>query len=112
MKGRIAPLLLKRRRLAQRMPDPSLVLTGSLLSRMVRCNKPTCRLCRDKKLPGHGPIWILSVSLGGRRTRQITIPAGLRPEVQAGLRRFAEMQTLLKKIAKVNQEILEERKRA
>jgi hypothetical protein len=112
MKGTMNRLLLKRRRLAQQMPDPSIALTGSLLSRMVRCNKPGCRQCGDKKRPGHGPIWILSLSLGGRRTRQITIPEQLRPEVQAGLRRFAGMQTLLKKIAKVNQEILEEHKRA
>ena len=112
MKGNTARLILERRRLAQQMPDASIALTGSLLSRMVRCNKAGCRLCRDKRRPGHGPVWILSLSLGSRRVRQITIPKQLKPEVEAGLRRFAEIHTLLKKIAKVNQELIEERKRA
>jgi hypothetical protein len=111
MKDNAARLILKRRRLAQRMPDPSIALTGSLLSRMISCNKPGCRMCQNKK-PGHGPIWILSVSLGGRRVRQITIPKQLKPEVEAGLRRSAQIQALLKKIAKVSQELVEERKRA
>ena len=112
MKEYAARLIRECRRLARRMPDASIAMTGSLLSRMVRCNKAGCRLCQDKKRPGHGPIWILSVSLGNRRVRQITIPKLLKPEVEAGLRRFAEIQTLLKKIAKVNQELMEERKRA
>ena len=111
MKDNIARLLLKSRRLAQQMPDPAIALNGSLLRRMVRCNKPGCRQCQNQQWPGHGPIWILSVSLGGRRVRQITIPQQLQPEVKVGLRRFAKIQTLLKKIAKVNQELLEERKR-
>ena len=112
MKDTIARLSLVRRRLAQQMPDPSIALTGSLLCRMVRCNKPGCRLCQDKKRTGHGPIWILSISLGARRVRQITIPKQPKPEVEAGLRRFAEIQAVLKKIAKVNRELLGERKRA
>ena len=112
MKEYAARLIRECRRLARQMPDASIAMTGSLLSRMVRCNKAGCRLCQDKKRPGHGPIWILSVSLGSRRVRQITIPKQLKPEVEAGLRRFAEIQTLLKKIAKVNQELMEERKRA
>lgn len=110
MKDNIACLLLKGRRLAQQMPDPAIAMNGSLLRRMVRCNKPGCRQCHNQG-PGHGPIWILSVSLGGRRVRQITFPKQLKPEVEVGLRRFAKIQTLLKKIAKVNQELLEERKR-
>jgi hypothetical protein len=112
MKDNVARLGHERRRLAQQLPDVSIALTGSLLSRLVRCNKAGCRLCQNPKHPGHGPIWILSVSLGSRRVRQITIPKQFKPEVEAGLRRFAEIQTLLKKIAKVNQELIEERKRA
>ena len=111
MKDDIAKLLDKRRHLARQMPNPSIVLRGSLLRRMVRCNKDSCRLCKDKHHPGHGPIWILSLSLGGRRVRQITIPEQMQPEIEAGLRRFEEIQTLLKKIAEVNQELVEQRKR-
>ncbi len=98
-----------RERLVQRMPDPTIALSGSLMRRMVRCNKAGCRACQDGK--GHGPIWILSVSEGQGRVRQITIPRELRKEVQEGLRRFATIHKLLKEIGRVNQALLEERKR-
>ena len=112
MKDKTVRLIESCKRLAQLMPDPSTVLAGSLLSRMIRCNKPGCRFCQKGKGPGHGPIWILSVSLGGRRVRQIPVPKGLRSEVEAGLQRFAEIRKLLKQIAALNLELLEERKRS
>ncbi len=40
---RISELNEKRKRLAEQMPDASTALTGSLMSRMVRCNKPEPR---------------------------------------------------------------------
>jgi hypothetical protein len=45
MKDRNAQLIAARHKLVQQMPDPSTVLPGSLLSRMVRCNKAGCRFC-------------------------------------------------------------------
>jgi len=111
MKARIPALTETRKQLAQRMPDPSIVLRGSLLSRMVRCNKPGCRFCEKGKGQGHGPIWILSVSQGNRRVRQIPIPKDLKKEVEEGLRRGAEIRRLLQQIAAVNLALLEERKR-
>ncbi len=111
MKDKITRLQELRKGMARQMPDPSVALAGSLLSRMIRCNKPGCRFCQKGKGPGHGPIWILSVSLGGRRVRQIPIPRQLKPEVEAGLRRWAEIQKRLKQIASLNQQLLQERKR-
>jgi hypothetical protein len=111
MKDRVADLITSRKRLVQQMPDPSAVLPGSLLSRMVRCNKPGCRYCEKGKGKGHGPIWILSVSLGNRRVRQIPIPAELKIEVEEGLQTFAQIQKVLKQIAQVNLDLLAERKR-
>jgi hypothetical protein len=110
--AKVARLLDARKRLSQHLPDASIVFTGSLLRRMVRCNKPSCRICKKPDNPGHGPIWILSVSIGQRRIRQIPVPNHLKPEVAAGLRRFAEIQKLLKKIGSINQELLVERKKA
>ena len=92
------------------MPDVSIALTGSLMSRMVRCNKPGCRRCQQGG-KGHGPIWILSVSEGQGRVRQIPIPQQLKREVEDGLRRFADIQGLLRQIGQVNRQLLEERKR-
>jgi hypothetical protein len=111
MKDKVAELTISRKRLLQQLPDSSTILPGSLLSRMIRCNKPGCRYCEKGKGKGHGPIWILSVSLGNRKVRQIPIPLELKQEVEEGLRTFAQMQERLKQIAQVNLELLEERKR-
>jgi hypothetical protein len=111
MKDKIAQLTASRKQLLQQMPDPSTILPGSLLSRMVRCNKPGCRFCVKGKGKGHGPIWILSVSLGNRQVRQVPIPSEMKKEVEESLRAFAQMQKLLKQIAQVNLELLKERKR-
>jgi hypothetical protein len=111
MKDKAAQLTTARKRLLQQMPDLSTVLPGSLLSRMVRCNKPGCRFCEKGKGKGHGPIWILSVSLGNRQVRQVPIPSELKEEVEESLRAFSETQSLLKQIAQVNLELLKERKR-
>jgi hypothetical protein len=109
MKDKNAGLTASRKRLAQQMPDLATILPGSLLSRMVRCNKPGCRHCEKGK--GHGPIWILSVSLGNRRVRQIPVPKEMKKEVGENLLAFAQAQKLLKQIAGVNLESLKERKR-
>ena len=111
MKDKTAQLVASRKQLLQQMPDLSTVLPGSLLSRMVHCNKPDCRFCEKGKGKGHGPIWILSVSLGNRQVRQIPIPSELKKEVEESLRAFAQMQKVLKQIAQVNLELLKERKR-
>ena len=110
MKDRIAQLTASRKQLLQQMPDLSTVLPGSLLSRMVRCNKPGCRFCEGKG-KGHGPIWILSVSLGNRQVRQLPIPSEMKKEVEESLRAFSQMQKVLKQIAQVNLELFKERKR-
>jgi hypothetical protein len=111
MKDRVAQLTAARDQLLQQMPDLSTVLPGSLLSRMVRCNKPGCRFCEKGKGKGHGPIWILSVSLGNRQVRQVPIPAEMKNEVEESLRAFAQLQKVLKQIGKVNLDLLKERKR-
>jgi hypothetical protein len=113
VKDRLDELIRLRKRLAKQMPDPSTALAGSLMSRMIRCNKSGCRFCEKGKGKGkgHGPILILSVSPADRRVRQIPIPTHLKQEVEEGLRRFTEIQALLKQISRVNQDLLEERKK-
>lgn len=111
MKDRITQLTASRKQLLRQMPDLATILPGSLLSRMVRCNKPGCRFCEKGRGKGHGPIWILSVSLGNRQVRQIPIPSEMKKEVEESLRAFAQMQKVLKQIAQVNLELFKERKR-
>lgn len=110
MKDTGARLIRTRDRLAKQLPDPSIALIGSLMSRMIRCNKPGCRFCEKPTGPGHGPIWILSVSEEGR-SRQIPIPKELKNEVEEGLRRGKQIQQQLKEISRINRELLELRKR-
>src|ERR1700728_3811310 len=95
MKDKSAQLIASREKLVQQLPDLSTILPGSLLTRMVRCNKPGCRFCEN----GHGPIVILSVSLGDRKVRQIQVPSEMNNEVEDSLRAFAQTQDLLKQIA-------------
>jgi hypothetical protein len=111
MKDKSAQLIASRDKLVQQIPDPSTILPGSLLSRMVRCNKPGCRFCEKGKGKGHGPILILSVSLGDRKVRQIPVPGEMKKEVEDSQRAFAQTQELLKQIAGINLELLRERKR-
>jgi hypothetical protein len=111
MKDKSAQLIASREKLVQQIPDPSTILPGSPLSRMVRCNKPGCRFCEKGKGEGHGPILILSVSLGNRKVRQIQVPAEMKNEVEDSLRAFAQTQELVKQIAAINLELLRERKR-
>src|SRR6266487_3242030 len=111
MKDRTTQLTATRQQLIQQLPDLSTVLPGSLLNRMVRCNKPGCRHCEKGKGKGHGPIWILSVSLGNRQVRQIPVPSEIKKEVEESLRAFAQMQNVLKQIAAINLDLLKERKR-
>ena len=111
MKDKSAQLIASREKLIQQMPDPAAILPGSLLSRMVRCNKPGCRFCEKGTGKGHGPIWILSVSLGDRQVRQLPIPGEMKKEVDDSLRAFAQTQKLLKQIAGLNLDLLKERKR-
>jgi hypothetical protein len=110
VKDKTVHILEARKRLAQQVPDPTIVLAGSLMKRMIRCNKPGCRYCENKG-KGHGPIWILSVSAGTRRVRQIPVPAHLKQEVEEGVRRYAEIQKWLKQISSLSLNLLEERKK-
>jgi len=111
VKDKIDRMLEARRRLAKQLPDPSIVLAGSLMKRMIRCNKPGCRYCEKGRGTGHGPIWILSVTAGNRRVRQIPVPAHLRQETKAGVRRYGEIQKWLRQVSRVNVDLLEERKK-
>jgi hypothetical protein len=111
VKDKTERIIEARKRLAQRIPDPTIVLAGSLMKRMIRCNKPGCQYCEKGKGKGHGPIWILSVSEGNRRARQIPVPAHLKQEVEEGLHRYAEIQKWLKQISSLSLRLLEERKK-
>ena len=47
MKDKVTQLTTSRKQLLQQVPDLSTILPGSLLSRMVRCNKPRLPVLRE-----------------------------------------------------------------
>src|SRR5260370_28807350 len=87
MKDNVARLTEARTRLAHQAPDPTTVIAGSLMTRMIRCNKPGCRYSEKGTGKRHGPIWILSLSAGPGRGPQIPLPAHLQHDGEAHVRR-------------------------
>jgi hypothetical protein len=100
-----AQLRTRRRRLAARLSDPTVMLSGSLVSQTRRCGKPSCRCAEGD---GHGPYTYLSVRTGGN-TRLRYVPAAQMPAVQRRLKRTAAFETLLAQICAINIELLTRR---
>ena len=99
-------LLERRQRAAQKAPELTEVLRGTLRERYVRCGKPGCH-CR--KGQGHGPVRYLSVSLGVGQTRQITIAADDYVLAWQYVDNYQRLWRLLETISTINRELLRQR---
>ena len=100
-----AALKARRQRLARRVLDLNLVLSGSLVTQSRRCGKAGCRCATGD---GHGPYTYLS-SGGDGATRLRYVP---REQVEAVTRRLsatAALHTLLAEISAINTELLARR---
>lgn len=102
----IQPLLERRQLAAQKAPELSEILRGTLRDRYVRCGKPGCH-CRTGR--GHGPVHYLSVSLGVGQTRQITIAADDYEIAREYVDNYRDLWKLLEIISTVNRELLRQR---
>src|SRR5437867_12572054 len=100
-----AQLRSRRRRLAARVSDPTVVMSGSLVSQTRRCGKPGCQ-CADGD--GHGPYTYLSIRAGGN-TRLRYVPSAQIPVVQRRLKRTAVFEAVLAQISAINIELLARR---
>lgn len=100
-----AQLKARRRRLAARLSDPSVMLSGSLVSQTRRCGRSGC-WCADGD--GHGPYAYLSVRTGGS-TRLRYVPAAQVPVVRRWLQRTAVFEAVLAQICAINAELLARR---
>jgi hypothetical protein len=100
-----AQLRTRRRRLAARLSDPTVMLSGSLVSQTRRCGKPGCR-CADGD--GHGPYTYLSARTGGS-ARLRYVPAAEVSAVRRRLQRTAVFEALLEQICAINAELLARR---
>jgi hypothetical protein len=100
-----AQLKARRGRLAGRLSDPTVMLSGSLVRQTRRCGKPGCG-CVDGD--GHGPYTYLTVRAEGR-ARLRYVPAALVPVVTRRLARTATFETVMAEISAINVELLARR---
>ena len=97
-----------RAKLAASLPSPTEILRGSLLHRRIR-HRSGCAVCA--KGPGH-PVWVLTVSYPGGRTKQISLSAEHKPLVQQRLRNYRKLKDTLERICELNLQLLRPEKNA
>jgi len=91
-----------RSKLAAHLPPTAEILRGSLLHRHVR-HRSGCAVCA--KGEGH-PVWVLTVTYPGGRTKQISLRPELVPTVQQWLRNYQELKASLERICELNHQLL------
>src|SRR5260370_24876784 len=97
-----------RAKLAASLASSIEILRGSLLHRTIR-HRSGCAVCAK----GHGhPVWVLTVSYPGGRTRQISLSPEQKPLVQQRLRNYRKLKDTLEKICEVNLQLLRPEKNA
>lgn len=100
-----APDLLKRRQVAQsRLTKAQEMVRGSLIERFLPCGNASCQC--HKKGPKHGPVYYLTVSYRGGRTRQIYVPRNLKPVVERWLENYQFVWAALEEISAINMELI------
>jgi hypothetical protein len=97
-----------RAQLAASLPSATEILRGSLLHRRIR-HRSGCAVCA--KGPGH-PIWVLTISYPGGRTKQISLSAEQKSLVQQWLRNYRKLKDTLERICELNLQLLRPEKNA
>jgi hypothetical protein len=97
-----------RAKLAASLPSTTEILRGSLLHRRIR-HRSGCAVCA--KGPGH-PVWVLTVSYPGGRTKQISLSAEQKLLVQQWLRNYRKLKDTLERICEWNLQLLRPDKKA
>jgi hypothetical protein len=91
-------ILKTRTKLAAALPSTTEILRGSLLHRRIR-HRSGCAVCA--KGPGH-PVWVLTISYPGGRTKQISLSAEQKVLVQQSLRNYRKLKDTLERICELN----------
>lgn len=106
MKGSERQLLERRQRLARRLAPFEEILRGSVLTRELRCGKPTCHCASG---PGHLATY-LTVSFGAGRTEQISLPAPLVSQAQEWVANYQAWWEAVEAVSAINRELLRRRR--
>lgn len=97
----------KRTKLAGALPSATEILRGSLLRRVIR-HRSGCAVCASGK--GH-PVWVLTVSYPGGRTKQFSLRPEQKPMVQQWLRNYQKLKAALERICELNHQLLRPEKK-
>ncbi len=97
-----------RAKLAASLLSTTEILRGSLLHRRIR-HRSGCAVCAEG---GAHPVWVLTVSYPGGRTKQISLSAQQKPLVQQWLRNYHKLKDTLERICELNLQLLRPEKNA
>jgi hypothetical protein len=95
-------ILKTRAKFASNLPSTTEVLRGSLLHRTIR-HSAGCSVCASGK--GH-PVWVLTISYPGGRTKQISLSPAQMPMVRQWLRNYQKLKVNLERICELNHRLL------
>jgi hypothetical protein len=109
LQDRTAEIRARLAELAEAAPPLAEILRGTVGSRRVRCGKKGCH-CQDGS--GHGPVYYLSVSVGGGRTKQIGLSREQYQEASRLAENYAALRDILDEVSRLNRELLEAEARA
>jgi hypothetical protein len=91
-----------RQKLLGRLPDAAEILRGSLLQRTIRHSSGCPKCARGE---GH-PLWVLTVSYPGGRTRQFSLRREQVPQVRRWLNNYRKLKDKLEAICELNHDLL------
>jgi hypothetical protein len=106
MKGSEHQLIARRQRLARRLPPLEQILRGTVLTRELRCGKPTCHCASG---PGHLATY-LTVSFAAGRTEQISLPAQCVAQARKWVANYQAWWNLVEAVSAINRELLRRRR--
>jgi hypothetical protein len=95
-------ILKARAKFASTLPSTTEVLRGSWLHRTIR-HSAGCSVCASGK--GH-PVWVLTISYPGGRTKQISLSPAQIPMVRQWLRNYHKLKANLERICELNHRLL------
>ena len=97
-----------RAKLAASLPSTTEILRGSLIHRLIR-HRSGCATCANG--PGH-PVWVLTVTYPGCRTKQISLSAEQKTLAQQWLHNYHKLKDTLERICELNLQLLRPEKNA
>jgi len=91
-----------RDQLAQQLPNAAQIVRGTLLKRTIR-HRRGCPKCAAG---GGHPVWVLTVTYRGGKTRQFSLRPEQRAQVQQWVRNYQRLKKHLEAICELNHQLL------